>query len=106
MNERRLAQTRLLPALLAVCLTALHTAPAIAGDQGAGQILIKNVRIFDGKVARLSSATDVWIVGNKIERISTTAARSADANAEVVDGAGLVLMPGLIESHAHLTWVS
>ena len=86
MNERRLAQSRLVPALLAArlsWLSALHTAPAIAEDQGTAQILIESVRIFDGKKARLSSATDVWIFGNKIERISTTAARSTDANAEV-----------------------
>ena len=79
MNKRRLSQSRLVPAVLAACLsclTALHTAPAIAEDQRTGQILIKNVRIFDGKEARLSSATDVWIVGNKIEQISTTAART------------------------------
>jgi imidazolonepropionase-like amidohydrolase len=107
MNKRRLAQPRLVPAFLAtclVCLTALCTASAIAEDQEAGQILIKNVRIFDGKEVRLSSATDILIVGNKIEQISETAAGSADAN--VIDGAGRVLMPGLIESHAHLTWAA
>ena len=45
MNERRFAQSRLVPALLAACLSwlpALHTAPAIAEDQGTGEILIKN----------------------------------------------------------------
>ena len=68
------------------------------------QILIRNVQIFGGNEAKLSSATDVLIVGNKIKQISTTAARSADANAEVVDGAGRSLMPGLIEAHAHLIW--
>jgi imidazolonepropionase-like amidohydrolase len=108
-NERRLAWSRLAPRVLAACLScliALNAAPVVAQDQQASQILIKNVRIFDGKTAKLSSATDVWIVGNKIEQISTTAARSADANTEVIDGAGRVLMPGLIESHAHLTWAS
>jgi imidazolonepropionase-like amidohydrolase len=109
MNQKRLTRSRLIPAVLAACLcclTTLHTAPAIAEDHGTGQILIKNVRIFDGTVAKLSSATDVWIVGNKIEQISPTVARSADANTEVIDGAGRVLMPGLIESHAHLTWAA
>ena len=70
MNEGRLAQSRLVPAVLAACVfgsTALHTAPAIAKEQGAGQILIKNVRIFDGTAAKLAAATDVLIVGNKIE---------------------------------------
>jgi len=109
MNEGQLAWSRSVPRVLAACLScliALLAAPVVADNQEASQILIKNVRIFDGKVAKLSSVTDVWIVGNKIELISTTAARSADANAEVVDGAGRVLMPGLIESHAHLTWAS
>jgi imidazolonepropionase-like amidohydrolase len=109
MNERRLAQPRLVPAVLLACLfslTALHTAPAIAEEQGAGQILIKNVRIFDGTEAKLSAATDVLIVGNKIEQISETAAGSADPNGNVIDGARRILMPGLIESHAHLTWAA
>ena len=78
MSEERLAWSRLVPRALAACLscmTALHAAPAFAEDQEASQVLIKNVRIFDGKKPKLSSATDVWIVGNKIERISTTAAR-------------------------------
>ena len=91
MNERRLAWSRLAPRVLLTCLCcliALLAAPVAAQDQEASQILIKNVRIFDGKTAKLSSATDVWIVGNKIERISSTAARSADANTEVIDGAG------------------
>ncbi|MGI9354448.1 MAG: metal-dependent hydrolase family protein, partial [Rhizobiaceae bacterium] len=34
------------------------------------------------------------------------AADSADKNANVIDGAGRVLMPGMIESHAHLTWAA
>ena len=108
-NERRPAWSRLAPRALAVCLSCLIgllAAPVVAEGQEASQILIKNVRIFDGKEAKLSFATDVWIVGNKIERISTTAASSADANVEVVDGAGRVLMPGLIESHTHLTWAA
>ena len=109
MNKWRLMQSRLVRIFLPACLSCLalvHTASAIAQDQGTNQILIRNVQIFDGKEARLSSATDVLIVGNKIKQISTTAARSADANAEVIDGAGRVLMPGLIESHAHLTWAA
>jgi hypothetical protein len=62
MDERRLAQPRLIPAVLAACLfclTALHTASAIAVETEAGQILIKNVRIFNGAEAKLSAATDV-----------------------------------------------
>ena len=68
MNERRMAWSRLVPRVLAACLscmTALHAAPAVAEEQEASQLVIKNVRIFDGKKARLSSATDVWIVGKQ-----------------------------------------
>jgi imidazolonepropionase-like amidohydrolase len=103
MNETISAQARLVLAACLLCLATLHTALAIAEDPGAGQILTKNVRIFDGKVARLSPATDVWIVRNKIEQISTAMA-STDANAEVIDGR--ILMPGLIESHAQLIWAA
>jgi hypothetical protein len=37
------------------------------------KILIENVRIFNGKSAQLSAPSNILVVGNKIETISTTA---------------------------------
>ena len=76
-------------------------AQAIAQDaQPENQVLIKNVRVFDGVNDGLSSPTNVLIVGNKISRISADA--KASDNATVIDGDGRVLMPGIIDAHTHL----
>lgn len=64
--------------------------------------LFENVRIFDGKSATLSAASNVLIRGNIIERISTAPIpvdRRADTR--VVAGGGRILMPGLSDMHWH-----
>lgn len=63
-------------------------------------ILIRNVNIFDGKGDDLIMGRDVLIQGNKIQKISGSIPKPA--NARVIDGAGRTLMPGLIEAHGHL----
>ncbi len=66
-----------------------------------------NVRVFDGKGARLSGPTNVLVRGNKIERISTSPiAVPADLNTTVIEGNGRTLMPGLIDVHVHMHFSS
>ena len=93
--------------LLAISLlTTLGQAPVYAQDTAPAQVLIRNVQVFDGTAEKLSSTTDVLIVGNVIQKISDSAADSAAPHAQVIEGAGRVLMPGLIESHAHLSFAA
>jgi len=61
---------------------------------------ITNVRIFDGQ--RAISATTVVIGGARIEAVGPSVPRDA----VVVDGRGATLMPGLIDSHVHPTWMA
>ncbi len=68
-------------------------------DEGAPQILITNVRIWDGTSDGLTGATNVLIVNNLIDSIGPDV--SGD-DATVIDGGGRTLMPGLIEGHGHL----
>lgn len=70
------------------------------------QILFKNVRVFDGVSSELTKTTEVLIVGNKIQEISSTAGNSASEIATVIDGGGRVLMPGLADTHVHLAFGS
>jgi imidazolonepropionase-like amidohydrolase len=63
-------------------------------------ILITNVRIFDGVGNSLSAASNVFIVGNTIARISTDIIEAEGA--QVIDGEGRTLMPGLIDAHTHI----
>lgn len=90
--------------LLFLLCTTLYAPFAWAEDKVPNEILIRNVQVFDGVNQKLSSPTDVLIVGNMIQRISDSAADSAQSNAQVIDGGGRVLMPGLIDSHVHLSF--
>jgi len=67
-------------------------------------VLIENVRIFDGKSAKLSAPSNVLIVGNRISKISAAPiAAPAGPALTTIKGAGKTLMPGLIDNHVHVT---
>ena len=88
----------LLRILMVLGLT-LFSALSSAQNEPA-KILFTNVHVFDGvNETRLENA-NVLIVGNVIAEVSGEAISSADA--EVIDGGGRTLMPGLIDSHTHL----
>jgi imidazolonepropionase-like amidohydrolase len=62
-----------------------------------------NVRVFDGS-GSLPFLGEVRVEGNRVAAIARGAKHLSCDDAQVLDGRGGVLMPGLIESHAHLTW--
>jgi imidazolonepropionase-like amidohydrolase len=67
------------------------------------QVLITNVRIFNGTYAQLSEPSNVLIVDNKIAKISTDPIEAtAGQPVTVIDGAGRTLMPGLSDAHVHI----
>lgn len=90
--------TRLLSAIFAFawCLSATGQGPA------PRVTIFQNVRIFDGKSAELSPPSNVFILGNKIERISSAeTSLKAGSDAHVIEGGGRILTPGLIDAHWH-----
>ena len=69
-------------------------------------VLFTNVRIFDGG-GEAPFTGDVPVQGNRIRRVVKTGhgARSAPVmGAQVIDGAGAFLMPGMVEAHTHFSW--
>lgn len=74
--------------------------PAIAEDKAPEQILIKNVRVFDGVSDKLTEKTNVLVENNLIKAISIDA--KAGESATVIDGGERVLIPGLIDTHQHM----
>lgn len=68
--------------------------------QTAGKpILLRGARIFNGKQGALVQGQDVLVVGNKIQELIPSGQAVTDADA--IDCAGKVLMPGLIDAHWH-----
>src|SRR3984893_799751 len=76
--------------------------PAFAATLASGATLFQNVRIFDGKSATLSAASNVLVKDNTIARISVSPITiETNANVRVIPADGRVLMPGLIDAHWH-----
>jgi imidazolonepropionase-like amidohydrolase len=67
--------------------------------------LFTDVRIFDGTGAEPFPG-EVLVRGERIEAVARGDERLDRAGANLVDGKGATLMPGLVEAHAHLTWPS
>jgi imidazolonepropionase-like amidohydrolase len=68
----------------------------------AGNLLIKNVRIFNGRTQTVTMG-NVLVIGRMIARISTSPIEVPDSvKVEVIEGSGRFLMPGLIDNHVHL----
>ena len=70
-----------------------------------GTTVFRNVRIIDGSGAA-PFAGEVLVEGNRIAKVATGGERIDCPGASVIAGGGATLMPGLIESHAHLTFTS
>lgn len=65
-------------------------------------LLLANVEVFDGERPELVPA-DVRVEGDRVVAVSRPGSPRGGART-VVDGTGAVLMPGLVESHAHLSF--
>lgn len=80
---------------------------ACAGERGAPPhtsqghaLFITNATVIDGTGAPPRSGVDVWIEGSQIREIGP--ALREPPGAQRIDGTGRYLVPGLIDTHAHL----
>jgi hypothetical protein len=81
----------------AVCASLVLGAAAPVRPPARSEFVIRNVRIFDGE--RVIEANSVAVADGKIIGVGTNLASSPDA--QVVNGSGDTLLPGLIDSHVH-----
>jgi dihydroorotase-like cyclic amidohydrolase len=91
-----LARGFVLTSLITVLL--ILSAPAQTGSSGANQkraLVISNVRVFDGE--RVIQRATAVVQGGKIVAVSSSA--RIPAGAEVINGTGMTLLPGLIDSY-------
>ena len=78
-----------------------HEVSAQAAQQSA--TLYENVRVFDGKSQKLSSPSNVLVVGNLIKNIANKPIEiPAGLSVTKIAGDGRTLMPGLIDAHTHI----
>jgi len=63
---------------------------------------ILNVTVFDSESGRLVPKQDVVISGNRIKSVAAAKEIRGKSDADVIDGTGEVLIPGLWDMHAHV----
>jgi imidazolonepropionase-like amidohydrolase len=71
-----------------------------AAPSDAQTFVIRNVRVFDGD--QVAQRRDVFIEDGLIRRIRASGP-ALPSGLQVVDGTGRTLLPGLIDSHVHLS---
>ncbi len=65
-------------------------------------ILIRNVAVLDVEAGRVVPAQDVLIRGAYIDEIGAAETVAGPPDAEIIDGSGQTLIPGLVDAHAHV----
>ncbi len=71
-----------------------------------GKLIIRNCEVmtFEGQVPCFIPGQDILIEGNKIIAIQPTAAL-AQSDCQVIDATGMLAVPGMINTHAHVPMV-
>ncbi len=83
-------------AILLVALTGFST-------QQIRSLVITNVNVIDATGKPKQTGMTVVVAGDRIAAIGKTGKVKIPVNAEIVDGSGKFLIPGLWDSHLHLT---
>lgn len=91
------------PIFLTLLLFAGAVLPARAQQVNQQQILLENVRVFDGKSQVLTPRVHVLVSKDTIQKISTSPI-AVGKDALIINGEGRTLMPGLIDVHVHMTF--
>src|SRR5437870_246980 len=78
---------------------------AIPREDSMARTLFTNVSIIDGSGAEPFSG-EVLVEGNRIKSVARGRGTVAAEGAERIDGGGATLMPGLVESHSHISFAN
>ena len=89
------AQTRALAARAPALRRALLKTPA-------GAVAFKGVQVFDAEHKRFLTGQTVVVENGRISAVGAEASVSVPAGAQVIDGKGKTLIPGLWDCHLHV----
>jgi Tol biopolymer transport system component/imidazolonepropionase-like amidohydrolase len=67
-----------------------------------GSFVIRGARVVTMKGDEVLESADVLVTGNRIAAVVPSGSSAAPAGARVFDGSGKTVIPGLIDTHAHL----
>ena len=73
-----------------------------AKDQPTGVALLKGARIITMKGDEVIENGDILIENNRIKSVGASGSLSVPANAKVIDVAGKTIVPGFVDTHAHM----
>src|SRR5690349_1457793 len=76
---------------------------AWADPQGTRPVAISHVNLIDATGKPMQSETTVIVIGDRIQTIGKSDKVKIPAGADVIDATGKYLIPGLWDSHIHLT---
>ena len=68
----------------------------------AGDLIIRDTSVFDSQTAKLIPHQRVTVRGQRILSMVTDHGQTTPENAQVIDGSGKTLLPGLWDMHQHL----
>ena len=74
--------------------------PIAYNPPAAPAVVIRNARLIDGTGGAASAPSDIQLEGGRISRIA--GGGTIVTNARVIDATGKFVMPGLIDTHAHV----
>ena len=77
---------------------------ALAMPRGApqGSYVLKGARVVTMKGDEVLETADIFVTGNRIAAVGPSGSVAVPAGTRTFDGAGKTVIPGLIDTHAHL----
>ena len=91
-------------AALAFMVLLLFSIQLAAEEKKSTQTLITNVHVWDGVSEGVTERMNVLVENNLIKKLRASES-DAHAEATVIDAAGKVMIPGLIDAHWHLSLI-
>src|SRR5689334_704033 len=82
--------------------SSLREVNQVMQPQGSSVIAIVGANLIDGRGGPVVTNSTVVIRGDRIVAVGQHGAVKVPPGADVVDGTGLTLVPGLIDSHFHI----